>query len=27
VGFRDEKMFVSYQPVTLGTFEPKERVY
>ncbi|MGZ4945326.1 MAG: FAD-dependent oxidoreductase [Halobacteriota archaeon] len=27
VGFRDGKMFVSYQPVTLGTFEPKERAY
>jgi succinate dehydrogenase / fumarate reductase, flavoprotein subunit len=27
VGFRDGEMYVSYQPVTLGTFEPKERVY
>jgi succinate dehydrogenase/fumarate reductase flavoprotein subunit len=27
VGLRDEKMYVSYQPVTLGTFEPEERVY
>ena len=27
VGFRDETMYVSYKPVTLGMFEPKERVY
>lgn len=27
VGFHDETMYVSYQPVTLGAFEPKERVY
>ncbi|MGZ4904239.1 MAG: FAD-dependent oxidoreductase [Halobacteriota archaeon] len=27
VGFRDETMYASYQPVTLGIFEPKERVY
>jgi len=27
VGFRDETMQVSYKPVTLGMFEPKERVY
>ena len=27
VAFRDERMFVSYKPVKLGIFEPKERVY
>ncbi|MDD1721327.1 MAG: FAD-binding protein [Euryarchaeota archaeon] len=27
VGFRNETMYVSYQPATLGIFEPKERVY
>jgi succinate dehydrogenase / fumarate reductase flavoprotein subunit len=27
VGLRDETMYVSYKPVTLGMFEPRERVY
>jgi succinate dehydrogenase / fumarate reductase flavoprotein subunit len=27
VGLRDETMYVSYKPVTLGVFEPRERVY
>jgi succinate dehydrogenase / fumarate reductase flavoprotein subunit len=27
VGLRDETMYVSYKPVTLGMFEPWERVY
>ncbi|MGB9371669.1 MAG: FAD-binding protein, partial [Halobacteriota archaeon] len=27
VGLRDETMYVSYRPVTLGVFEPRERVY
>ncbi len=27
VGLRDETMYVSYKPVTLGGFEPRERVY
>jgi succinate dehydrogenase / fumarate reductase flavoprotein subunit len=27
VGLRDETMYVSYKPVTLGMFEPRERIY
>jgi len=27
VGLRDETMYVSYKPVTLGMFGPRERVY
>jgi len=27
VGLRDETIYVSYKPVTLGMFEPRERVY
>jgi succinate dehydrogenase / fumarate reductase flavoprotein subunit len=27
VGLRNETMYVSYKPATLGVFEPRERVY